>query len=757
VTSTGRLVTFDREEPALDTAIAITGLQSGETVLGIDIRAGGATPGQLYALGSTGRLYTVDTTTGVATQKSQLAADAADSTDAFTQLSGTEYGVDFDDATDRLRVVSDNGQNLRIDVDSGATVTDAALSRTGVNGAAYTNAFAAACRSTAYFIDSTTDELLTAADANGGVLSVVGPLGVDTSAASDIEIATDASGNAGYAVLVVGGVATSYQINLQNGTAATAGPVTRLDTGEVLRDTAIAPPATAPNQDPGDLYAVTESGKLVSFSSTAPQKVCTSVQFSGQQASETIVSVDVRPADQNLYALGSTGRLYNLDPATGALSLKGTLIAAGDATDPYVSLEGTEHGVDFNAGNDLLRIVGDNGFNARVLNLDAPVNPTTVTTDPDLNPGGTTMAAAAYGNGVAGTNVSTFFMVDSASDALYSLGGLTGTVTRIGTTLGLGDVSGVAGFDIYGTNNRGIAALSVGTETGSTLYNVQLNTGVATAVGAIGTGERVRSLTYAKAPKATLWGLTSTGHLVSFTMQDPATFITDTAVTGLQGGETLVAIDVRPADGQLYGLTSAGRLVPVDPTTAVAGAGITLTANPSDTVAPVFAGLSGTRFGMDFHAFDDLLRIHSNTGQSLRVVTADGTVSQDIDLQAPGGLNPPQVIGTAYANNYVGGASTVSYVVDAGNNRVLRHSSIAGTMEFIGAGIGLDLVAGGIQAEGDMDIAGGENGLMLAALLPTGATQSTLYRIAPATGAGAALGAIGPAGTVLTDFAIQLQ
>jgi hypothetical protein len=105
----------------------------------------------------------------------------------------------------------------------------------------------------------------------------------------------------------------------------------------------------------------------------------------------------------------------------------------------------------------------------------------------------------------------------------------------------------------------------------------------------------------------------------------------------------------------------------------------------------------------------------------------------------------------------VGGGATVSYVVDAANNRVMRHSSVAGTMEFIGAGTGVDIVAGGIQAEGDMDIAGGENGLMLAALLPVGATQSTLYRIAPATGLGAALGAIGPAGTVLTDFAIQLQ
>ena len=96
----------------------------------------------------------------------------------------------------------------------------------------------------------------------------------------------------------------------------------------------------------------------------------------------------MRPADQNLYALGSTGRLYNLDAGTGALTLKGTLIAGGGVNDPFVGIEGTEHGVDFNPGNDLLRIVGDNGFNARVLNLDA-VGGTTVTTDPDLNPAGT--------------------------------------------------------------------------------------------------------------------------------------------------------------------------------------------------------------------------------------------------------------------------------------------------------------------------------------------------------------------------------
>jgi hypothetical protein len=133
----------------LDTAIAISGLQAGESVIGLDVRAGGATPGQLYALGSAGRLYTVDTTTGVATFKFTLTADAGDSSDAFTALAGTEFGVDFNPVSDRLRVVSDTGQNLRIDVDSGATITDAPLAssgttRAGVTGAAYSNAFAAA-------------------------------------------------------------------------------------------------------------------------------------------------------------------------------------------------------------------------------------------------------------------------------------------------------------------------------------------------------------------------------------------------------------------------------------------------------------------------------------------------------------------------------------------------------------------------------------------------------------------------------------
>src|SRR3981189_347401 len=51
---------------------AVTGLQTDETLRGIDVRPA---TGELYGLGSTGRLYVIDTNTGAATLKAALAAD----------------------------------------------------------------------------------------------------------------------------------------------------------------------------------------------------------------------------------------------------------------------------------------------------------------------------------------------------------------------------------------------------------------------------------------------------------------------------------------------------------------------------------------------------------------------------------------------------------------------------------------------------------------------------------------------------------
>ena len=108
VTSTGELITFDSATPGTVTTVPITGMQAGETLLGIDQRPA---TGQLYGLGSTNRLYLIDPATGVAT-----AVSAA----PFAALDGTAFGFDFNPTVDAIRVVSNNEQNFRLNPNTGA-------------------------------------------------------------------------------------------------------------------------------------------------------------------------------------------------------------------------------------------------------------------------------------------------------------------------------------------------------------------------------------------------------------------------------------------------------------------------------------------------------------------------------------------------------------------------------------------------------------------------------------------------------------
>ena len=112
-------------------------------------------------------------------------------------LAGTSFGVDFNPTVDRLRVISDTGQSLRVNVDTGATLVDTALtypgppvaSGTGVTGAAYTNNDADPnTATTLYDVDSTLDQVAIQSPANAGLLAATGKLGVDTDAAIGSDI-----------------------------------------------------------------------------------------------------------------------------------------------------------------------------------------------------------------------------------------------------------------------------------------------------------------------------------------------------------------------------------------------------------------------------------------------------------------------------------------------------------------------------------------------------------------------------------------
>src|SRR5581483_1695827 len=128
--------------------------------------------------GGVGRLYTIDTATAAATLVATLAADPADLTNPYTTLSGASFGVDFNPVADRLRLVSDAGQNLRVNPANGLVTTDADLNpgMPHVVGVAYTNSFAGASATTLYDIDSASDTLLIQNPPNNGTLTAVGPL-----------------------------------------------------------------------------------------------------------------------------------------------------------------------------------------------------------------------------------------------------------------------------------------------------------------------------------------------------------------------------------------------------------------------------------------------------------------------------------------------------------------------------------------------------------------------------------------------------
>ncbi|MET0982665.1 MAG: DUF4394 domain-containing protein [Telluria sp.] len=477
LTASNRLVSFNRDAPAtIRTSVAITGLQSAENLLGIDFRPA---DGLLYAVGSSGRIYTIDAATGAATVKSTLAADAADTTLPFTALAGTDYGVDFNPAADRLRLVSNTGQSLRINVDSGAATTDGAINggtSNAVTASAYTNSFAGTGSTTLYALDTTNDTLYVQNPPNNGTLSLPVALGVDAGAANGMDI--DARTNTAYAVLTVGGARNLYTINLAAATApATA--VGALGVLEDIRGIALRPPA-APIA-----YGLADDDRLLAFKPATPNTIDATVGITGLNTGETLLGIDFRPKDGLLYGITSAARIVTIDPASGAASAKATLSAdAADTTAPYTALAGAAYAVDFNPVADRLRVIGDAGQNLRI-NVDSGAT----TTDGAINRGGATalVTAGAYTNSYAGTTATTLYDIDNASASLAMQNPPNdGTLALVGP-LGVA-VAGDIGIDIAGgANGLALAALRTSAGGASSLYRIDLSTGAATPVNGAAT------------------------------------------------------------------------------------------------------------------------------------------------------------------------------------------------------------------------------------------------------------------------------
>nr|WP_315231892.1 DUF4394 domain-containing protein [uncultured Flavobacterium sp.] len=445
--SNNTILTFNARNLGTPTSTTpIVGLAASETIVSIDYRPA---TGQLYALGSSSRLYFINEKSGVAT-----ALGAA----SFSPvLAGGNASLDFNPTVDRIRLVTDSGQNLRLHPELGTVVVTDGIINGGVNAkigaVAYTNSMAGATATMLYDIDFEQDKLYMQTPPNDGTLQLVGDLGVNFQGVGDMDILADNS--TALAVTNNANVSTLYTIDLTTGKAVDVGKFTAPVISLAFKTNPIA-------------YATTTGNMLVRFNPTSGNN--NSVALTGLAASESIVGLDFRPANGALYAISNQSRLFSVNTASGALTVVGSTLVPG--------LSGTAFGFDFNPTVDRIRLVSNTGQNLRL----HPDLGTVVAVDGNLNPGTPFITGAAYTNNIAGATTTALFVIDSQTDMLFRQDPPNnGTLVSIGN-LGV-NVDADSGFDIGGNSATAFALLKVNSVT--SVYSINMATGAATKVSDI--------------------------------------------------------------------------------------------------------------------------------------------------------------------------------------------------------------------------------------------------------------------------------
>ncbi len=213
---------FSTSNPGTKVSSAmITGLQAGERLVGIDFRP--ATM-QLFGLGSNSRLYTINPGTGMATLVAALTTFLPGETVASNlMLSGTSFGFDFNPTVDRIRIISNTGQNLRANPINGITLVDGAIKPqpASVNGAAYDNNDTLVATGTElYVLEIDTDRMFELDPPNSGTLTEPRAIGLAISGEGGFDIAprnATVKTDIGLALYQVDAKSTLFRIDVETG------------------------------------------------------------------------------------------------------------------------------------------------------------------------------------------------------------------------------------------------------------------------------------------------------------------------------------------------------------------------------------------------------------------------------------------------------------------------------------------------------------------------------------------------------------
>ena len=210
-------------------------------------------------------------------------------------------------------------------------------------------------------------------------------------------------------------------------------------------------------------------------------------------------------------------------------------------------------------------------------------------------------------------------------------------------------------------------------------------------------------------------------------------------VSGATGG-ALIGIDVRPADGMLYGITADGTIWTIDAATGKA-------TQKSKLDMPLPGGTQPMT--VDFNPVADRLRIIGADGTNLRINVDDGKVTKDGNLKfADTDMHKgetPKIVAGAYTNSIKGAKETTLYDIDAIIGGLIKQAPPNdGVLNAVGKlGVTGQAFAFDIAADGN----GGNEGWLMAG--------ESLYRVDLASGKATEHGKIAGVGTmVVRDMAI---
>lgn len=235
------------------------------------------------------------------------------------------------------------------------------------------------------------------------------------------------------------------------------------------------------------LMAATDSGKLITFKSTAPGVALSSVTITGLGAAG-VAGIDARPANNAINILSTDDKLYTVNTTTGAATQVGAAAVSG-----FTNVGG----FNFNPVPDRIRVINTDGSSSKRINPDTGALAATDTSlsyaTGDVNAGKTfALRGMAYkatsATGSPPVNVTTAYVIDATQNVLATLGGPNGTPSPNGGLLftvgALGvDVSTAVTqqtFDIDGVNSVGYFVQEGGVRT---LRQVNLATGASKPCG----------------------------------------------------------------------------------------------------------------------------------------------------------------------------------------------------------------------------------------------------------------------------------